>query len=894
MLLVVCSLAGLLMMPGGALLASLPSMHAQIDPFAIPGAASTQSGTSHPGAPRNESPHDMPQRRTDLTAPSRDSTASARDPREGPDVGGPAVPAGSKSPSPLIPTVTPATSAEYGYDEETIGLPGFDPLSGDLRNLNGLNEQIPTLSSDFGQPVGIYYVDNSSDFDELNLTSGLVRTVAPVVLLYQEWGYNAMLDDEFSIPYGYDVALFFGTTALGRTTYSIELVNLTTGVKEIWNTSAAVSSVNQQPIYVGNDTVVVASSNYSLIAYNLYARTEWTAGSLEFFEANNLYWIPQRQQLIDVQADGSANGRVEQLSASYDLDGEVHFTGVATVTVDSSVTFNFVNGIDYNASSDEIAFSAGIFSKSAVFTYVLPFASDGLLTTVGEQKHPVYQGKTETYPTLVLGQQYVYTSNYTLGADLDSQQYLYDAWNNSTLLTNRSFVNAPCPNSCFESTFAPSVDYLIDLNASLALGSPLYRVVYAYHNATQPFPSSGSVPFPPVPPAPTGVAVRSTGFYSLTVNWTESPGSLVENNTVYVLPGSYCTGTVGSGGAIAEFVASSDGSTTPIVVGGLSNNTTYSVYVTSWGVAGQGPPSECVRATTLPVISPGLAVLLNVYADRPDLDLAFPGASEGNLTSLTQLVDWAANVVDGSFADSAFDQLAASDIGYYYELMGVYNNRPDLQSAYPDAYTDERSYSGLLSWAGEVVTGQFTDSSNSTLKPWGYAYDLFWVYNGRTDLKAGFPGASANLGAYLTLVNWAGGVVTGSFTDSDRSNLTSFGYYYALMWVYDGRSDLRTAFPDAYGNWTNFSLLVNWAGNVVNDSFPDIAESTLAPFGYYYALMVTYDGRSDLQAAFPLAYVNAGSYAALLSWAKDVVLQDFPDSAYTTLLPFASQYEALG
>jgi hypothetical protein len=33
------------------------------------------------------------------------------------------------------------------------------------------------------------------------------------------------------------------------------------------------------------------------------------------------------------------------------------------------------------------------------------------------------------------------------------------------------------------------------------------------------------------------------------------------------------------------------------------------------------------------------------------------------------------------------------------------------------------------------------------------------------------------------------------------------------------------------------------------------------------------------------------AYQDLLTWAADVVLGDFTDSAYSTLLPFASSYE---
>ena len=234
----------------------------------------------------------------------------------------------------------------------------------------------------------------------------------------------------------------------------------------------------------------------------------------------------------------------------------------------------------------------------------------------------------------------------------------------------------------------------------------------------------------------------------------------------------------------------------------------------------------------------GLEELLSLYDQRPDLQAAYPGAATGNLTNLSALLNWASEVVTGQFSDSSYDALSAPDVGYYYTLMDVYNSRSDLQAAYPNATTNLTSYEGLVTWAGEVVTGQFTDSANATLSPWGYAYDVFLVYNERPDLQAAFPSAYTSLSNYTSLVNWAGGVVTNSFADSDRSNLTAFGYFYALMFVYDDRS--------------------------------------------------------DLQAAFPNAFSSATSYEGLLGWAKGVVLGDFTDSSFTTLLPFAASYEELG
>lgn len=394
------------------------------------------------------------------------------------------------------PGTPPST---YGYYEKTYPLPGFNPLTGYLENWGGGDTQVPTLSSSAGQPAGIYYIDNSSNLDLLYLSNGTSHAVAHVVLLYQTYAsYNEMLDNEFFIEYGYDQALLFGTTTSGGSTYSIELVNLTSGLVRIWNTSAAVDATNQQPDYVGNNTVIVMSSNDSILAWNLAAHKEWSAGTMAFFEANNAYWFPQKQQIVNVEAQGSSGDSVQQLNASDNGQGEIQFTSATTITVNSGQVFNWVNGIDYNATTDEIAFTAGYWAGSSVYTYIVPYSMAGLLTTTGLARVPVYTGGADTGKYLDI-QRYVYTSSYVLGEDggtgwTNTTQSLYDPWNGSLLPTNRSLdtgVNG-CANNCFEGQYASDPAYQIDYNATLALNDPMYRVVYAYHNASNVSPSGAA------------------------------------------------------------------------------------------------------------------------------------------------------------------------------------------------------------------------------------------------------------------------------------------------------------------------------------------------------------------------------------------------------------------
>lgn len=322
---------------------------------------------------------------------------------------------------------------------------------------------------------------------------------------------------------------------------------------------------------------------------------------------------------------------------------------------------------------------------------------------------------------------------------------------------------------------------------------------------------------------------------------------------------------------------------------GLPSGWLASPFLGTLEVAGS---TQQVMITISPPPSPR-TILLGIYATRSDLQAAFPSAGS-NLTSFAGLVSWASSVSAGSFPDSNYSTFAAPAAGYYFALMELYNARPDLRQAFPLAYENSSSYARLVTWAAEVVQGAISDSANATLRPWGYAYGLLGVYATRTDLQATMPNATSNLTSFEALANWAGGVVSGAWNDSANASLQPFGYWYVLMRTYDGRPDLEGAFPNAWENETDFTGLVSWAGGVVTQTYADSAYPVLRPFGYWYDLMGVYNGRADLQGAFPYAYANATSYQALLQWADGVVRQLFPDSAYPLLDVYATYYEANG
>lgn len=448
--------------------------------------------------------------------------------------------------SPLSSPVTAATPPVYGYDETIYPLPGFDPLLGYFQQ-GTVDSQVPTLASGPGAPLGVYYVTNSSELVELSFANRTVRPIAAVEPLYQLFGYggplSGMLDNEFFADPPYHHALFFGTTTPHGTTYAIELVNLTSGDVQLHSTGAPIDPTNQQPIYIGNDTVIVISSNCSITAYDLATGSSWPAGDLggnfgspgACFEANNVYWIAPRQELINVEAAGSSGDLVEQLDATPMSTGQIRFNSVATFAVDSGVVFNWVDGIAYNASSGQVAFSAGYWPASTVFTYVLRYDGSGALSAAGEIRYSADNGGRPTGRLLEI-QRYTTTSGYMLGASsgpatwTNGTQLLFDPWNGSVATTNRSFNAGLCGNSCFEGQDPADPNYLIDFSATLLRGDPMYAVVYAVRGSLPPPPLTQSLRFNAtgLPTATEfSVSISGSGQFSGYTSANSSSGSVV-------------------------------------------------------------------------------------------------------------------------------------------------------------------------------------------------------------------------------------------------------------------------------------------------------------------------------------------------------------------------------
>jgi outer membrane protein assembly factor BamB len=400
--------------------------------------------------------------------------------------------------------------------------------------------------------------------------------------------------------------------------------------------------------------------------------------------------------------------------------------------------------------------------------------------------------------------------------------------------------------------------------------------------------------------------VNGSVLWSTALSGGEVLGAIAwANGVVYADAGSDVYAVDAANGTILWDYAMPDGESTvtePVVIDGRLYTTSgdYGAHgnLTAFGLE----PSITFKETGLPLGTVWSVTLNGTTVNSTNLDVTFSEPNGTYSYSATPPIGFSGSPATGSIVLEYSNTEVTVAMGpaeeggdAISELYSVYNGREDLRAAFPSVATNNTTFSELVSWAGRVVTGQLTDSDYSTLAPFGSWYALMETYNRRPDLQAAFPDAYTNFAHYTGLVSWADDVVMGRWTDPANSTLAPFGYYYDLMTVYDGRPDLQSAYPNAFTNWTEEQALVAWAGAVVNRTISDQSQGTLQPYGYWYVLFGwEYAQRADLRETYPLAVTDRVSHQGLLGWAKAVVLGEFPDPAYAALSPFAASYEAMG
>jgi hypothetical protein len=264
------------------------------------------------------------------------------------------------------------------YYNQTFVLPGYTPLTpyawscndgaSPLCSMAGgkiHGTQVPIFSwtSD-----GVYYVNDQSRLVFYSLANQTVQSLAPWYPLYDNYlNYEGVENTEWITAdgsYVYEIGCV--TLCQSNSNITFYAVNTTTKRTFGYNFTSvkdtATVAANLQVNMVGldgNDSIVALiyanGSQGTVLGHNVWTTTQYAMGTLPYFEANNVYWIPQLNSFINVQAAGSSLDGLEQSRLNGSSTAPTLNVARSTNYASSFVS-NGVNGLAYNLSSHQLSF----------------------------------------------------------------------------------------------------------------------------------------------------------------------------------------------------------------------------------------------------------------------------------------------------------------------------------------------------------------------------------------------------------------------------------------------------------------------------------------------------------------------------------------------------------
>ncbi|HEV2165888.1 MAG TPA: hypothetical protein VGS23_02745, partial [Thermoplasmata archaeon] len=259
------------------------------------------------------------------------------------------------------------------YGNATFVLPAWNNLSGFASNCNA---QGPCGSGVYGTQVpllswtqdGAYYVNASTELVYFDFPTRTVHPVAPWEPLYDDLMYYQGIentdwitaDGTYVYEFGCPSDCGPGNPAVPVEFYAVNLTTHRTFSHTFSGVSPASTDTNGEVQLIGENgnssVAVVITSDGVVHGYNLWNGTEWTLGTLPYFEANNIYWVPTLNSFIDVEAMGSSQDRIAQLEVEGPSPG-VRLTSVFLGTYASGFVSNGVDGLYVNTTSRQLIVS---------------------------------------------------------------------------------------------------------------------------------------------------------------------------------------------------------------------------------------------------------------------------------------------------------------------------------------------------------------------------------------------------------------------------------------------------------------------------------------------------------------------------------------------------------
>ena len=181
----------------------------------------------------------------------------------------------------------------------------FDSLSGNLMKINLETGKYTTLSPLSGFQNAVYNYGNYA------------MTYYGIMPFYNSSNVLTHIS-QFALLSNTSKFVFFDYNVLNGTHHTI--------FTDITNSE---TQYNVQANYLGNGLFSIIMQNYTLSVFSIYTGKEISHLSLDFFEANNIYWFPQWRVFLNVHAGGSTANDVQTVYVS--STGQIQSNGTSTI-----------------------------------------------------------------------------------------------------------------------------------------------------------------------------------------------------------------------------------------------------------------------------------------------------------------------------------------------------------------------------------------------------------------------------------------------------------------------------------------------------------------------------------------------------------------------------------
>ena len=804
------------------------------------------------------------------------------------------------------PDSTPLSIDVYPYvpyGNATIVLPAYNCMASYVDNSGGSGPgcQNPVLS---WSQDGAFYVNATDVLVFYSFANSSVDPICNWTPLYQFFPSYAMIPNELFITQDGSYIYSWGNLSGLSNVLTVEAVNVTTHRVFLYNyTSIHTSDVQSNGAVLltgwdGNDSqAVLIASNGQMYDHDLWSNDEALVSfTLPFFEGNNIYWEPDLNGFVNVEATGSSGDEVEELqlsgpvasSSSYSLSQT--YIGQWTT---AGIVVNGVNGVSFNVTSRELSVQAEnsglVYKVSPIGTItslllVTNLNPDGACNCVsigpasesdrpalfasGPELSDSYNGFVNDSWLLSMAPGHVgyYSTNvspyaYNPHASLGTV-YTWSAWNQEGQFVNMSYTISQESYVCGTVEAAPCT---INGGGGAAVGTIWW--FWKLGSPEFPYPVTNPIADDSNPAATdvTSVSVSST---NATVHWTHPGTDALVNFTV----------AWGAQGGAPTGFASVPASESSFTITGLSPGVKYIVSVEAWNLhfhgenTGVSSFATIPMATSLVVTGTGVANVslawTNPVAGSFTNDSVEYGTSAGALTTNVSAGDVSAYTVTGLRPSTR----------YYFAVLVWNVTTPGLPSNTVSAWT---SFVGATDLA--VAAFGATNVSLAWSNPAAGTFSNITVEYGTspgtlsTHLSAGTVSAYLVTGLtettkyYFQVVAW-NGTVEGTSSNVVNATTTFVGVIDLIVAGVTSSSAYLTWTDPPAGTFTNLTIeygtsSTSLPGHLsIGTLVSSYTVTGLAPSTTYYFEVVAWD------VSIPALPSNLAAGTTLFQGATDLIV----------------------